>query len=339
MLYRNSTYRKNTFDSYLFGKNIQGDILYIYDKNGNRLVSYTYDAWGNILSTVYSNGGASTSARFNPLRYRGYYYDTETGLYYLNSRYYDSVVGRWISPEPNVYQGNFDIGAGYTSYNIYVYCANNPIQYSDINGEFIVTAIIVGSIAGAVIGGTIGGISSYNSAKRVGQGGTDLFWNTAEGIGKGILIGGITGFFIGGTGGIIAAYGAGSTAGTAAITGTATIIAKTTEVAVLQIKKNINEGENGYQIASNCIDSIFNNGLTIIGLTPITKSGSLYATYLFKDISQHKVVPLDFNEYLRTPGGKGLSYSFLSYAWLQTIISIGCDDPVFRAYQRGYNLK
>ena len=99
MLYRNSTYRKNTFDSYLFGKNIQGDILYIYDKNGNRLVSYTYDAWGNILSTVYSNGGASTSARFNPLRYRGYYYDTETGLYYLNSRYYDSVAGRFINAD------------------------------------------------------------------------------------------------------------------------------------------------------------------------------------------------------------------------------------------------
>ena len=108
MLYRNSTYLESFFDSYLFGKNIQGDILYIYDKNGNRLVSYTYDAWGNILSTVYSNGGASTSARFNPLRYRGYYYDTETGLYYLNSRYYDSVAGRFINAD-EIINGNVEI--------------------------------------------------------------------------------------------------------------------------------------------------------------------------------------------------------------------------------------
>ena len=129
MLYRNSTYLESFFDSYLFGKNIQGDILYIYDKNGNRLVSYTYDAWGNILSTVYSNGGASTSARFNPLRYRGYYYDTETGLYYLNSRYYDSVAGRFINAD-----GYISTGQGLLSFNMFAYCGNNPVMFFDLMG-------------------------------------------------------------------------------------------------------------------------------------------------------------------------------------------------------------
>ena len=134
MLYRNSTYLESFFDSYLFGKNIQGDILYIYDKNGNRLVSYTYDAWGNILSTVYSNGGASTSARFNPLRYRGYYYDTETGLYYLNSRYYDSVAGRFINAD-EIINGNGDI----LGYNLFAYCSNNPVMFDDFSGQGFTT--------------------------------------------------------------------------------------------------------------------------------------------------------------------------------------------------------
>ena len=84
--------------TYVFVKNIQGDVIGIYDEEGTCLVTYTYDAWGNV-TVSYSNGGASTAARYNPFRYRGYYYDTETGFYYVSSRYYDPEVGRWINAD------------------------------------------------------------------------------------------------------------------------------------------------------------------------------------------------------------------------------------------------
>ena len=72
MVYRNSTMAANATEEYLFVKNIQGDILYVYNSTGNKLVSYVYDAWGNIISTTYSNGGGTSAARFNPFTYRGY---------------------------------------------------------------------------------------------------------------------------------------------------------------------------------------------------------------------------------------------------------------------------
>ena len=131
MLYRNSTYLESFFDSYLFGKNIQGDILYIYDGSGNRIVSYTYDAWGNILSVAGTK--ASTVGKMNPFRYRGYYYDVETGLYYLNSRYYDPVVGRFINAD-----GYISTGQGLLSFNMFAYCGNNPTNYIDPSGYLFI---------------------------------------------------------------------------------------------------------------------------------------------------------------------------------------------------------
>ena len=88
--YRNKTYEKYDFDTYYFEKNLQGDIIAIYTENGTKIGSYTYDAWGNC---TYSYATGATTAQkkivqmFNPFRYRGYYYDYDTGLYYLQSRY------------------------------------------------------------------------------------------------------------------------------------------------------------------------------------------------------------------------------------------------------------
>ena len=74
---------------YAFRKNLQGDVIAILDTSGNVVARYTYDAWGRILSITDGNGNANSSPTFigniNPIRYRGYYYDTETGWYYLNS--------------------------------------------------------------------------------------------------------------------------------------------------------------------------------------------------------------------------------------------------------------
>ena len=153
MTYRKSTDAATAAEVYFLATNLQGDVTYIYDIDGNRVVTYNYDAWGNILSS--SGTKASTIGRYNPFRYRGYYYDNETGFYYLNSRYYDPAVGRWISPEPNADQGNFDSGAGLIAYNVYSYCANNPVLYADPDGESILLTMAIGFGVGALISGAV----------------------------------------------------------------------------------------------------------------------------------------------------------------------------------------
>ena len=127
--YRASTYAENVWDTYFYEKNLQGDIVAVYSDTGVLLTTYVYDAWGN-FSVSYSNGGASTTATKNPFTYRGYYYDGDLGLYYLNSRYYDAVVGRFISAD-----GYVSTGQGLLGYNMYAYCNNNPVNYVDYYGE------------------------------------------------------------------------------------------------------------------------------------------------------------------------------------------------------------
>ena len=95
MQYRNTSYAKDVFDTYWFEKSLQGDIVVIYNSAGVKLASYIYDAWGNFTVT-YSNGDGTTAAQYNPFTYRGYYYDSDLGLHYLNSRYYDSNTGQFI---------------------------------------------------------------------------------------------------------------------------------------------------------------------------------------------------------------------------------------------------
>ena len=79
---------------YYFCKNLQGDIIEITDKNGVTKARYSYDAWG--VCTITSDTSGVNIATINPFRYRGYYFDTESNFYYLQSRYYDPVVGRFI---------------------------------------------------------------------------------------------------------------------------------------------------------------------------------------------------------------------------------------------------
>ncbi len=85
---------------YYYMKNAQNDIIGILDSNDNVVVRYTYDSWGKIVSIKDNNGNqisdSSHIGNINPYRYRGYYYDSETNLYYLNSRYYNPVWGRFI---------------------------------------------------------------------------------------------------------------------------------------------------------------------------------------------------------------------------------------------------
>lgn len=191
---------------------------------------------------------------------------------------------------------------------------------------------------GAVVGGVVGGTAAYNSAKESGLEGSDLFWATARGVGEGAVIGGVGGGLIGATGGVIATYGLTSVAGTAMITTTATVAAKATEVSVLQVKKSSNEGQSGWQVTNNCVESLFNNGGKILSPT-LTKSASTSGKYLWTDISKYKVVPLGVNDYLNSPGGKLFPYVAPSIAWVLTVLSIFCKDPVAKANERGYALK
>ena len=133
MCYRNTSYGETTFDRYFFEKDLFGNIVAVYSEAGTKVASYCYDAWGNCTVLTNTNGIGT----MNPFRYRGYYLDTETNLYYLQSRYYDSYTGRFINADD---AGNLGAGNELLSYNLFSYCANNPVMRIDPTGEFALTA-------------------------------------------------------------------------------------------------------------------------------------------------------------------------------------------------------
>ena len=110
---------------YYYITNLQGDVMYMVDAQGNTVASYEYDPYGGIDSAT------GAMAQINPLRYRGYYYDAELGLYYLQSRYYDPVVGRFINADDVAAIG---LDGSVASHNLYVYCKNDPVASVDPTG-------------------------------------------------------------------------------------------------------------------------------------------------------------------------------------------------------------
>ena len=151
-----------SFDTYYYVLNLQGDVVklvwYIPGFEYEAVATYTYDAWGNILSAT------GELAEINPLRYRGYYYDTETGFYYLQSRYYDPVNRRFISAD-----GYASTGQGFIGYNMFAYCGNNPIRFSDFSGATFVDSLadLVDDLLEEVIG-TIKALPTYASLNEMG---------------------------------------------------------------------------------------------------------------------------------------------------------------------------
>ena len=110
---------------YYYVLNAQGDVVRIVDGSRSTVASYIYDPWGKIISS------SGTLADINPLRYRGYYYDSETGFYYLQSRYYDPEIGRFINADS---YASTD-ATGLLSTNMFAYCENDPVNRSDPSGE------------------------------------------------------------------------------------------------------------------------------------------------------------------------------------------------------------
>ena len=125
---------------YYYVRNLQNDIIGLIDSTGEWVVEYSYDAWGKILNI--SGSLAATVGQNNPLRYRGYYYDNETGLYYVSSRYYHPELGRFISID------SMDVLVAtlmaLTDKNLYAYCDNNPVMRKDVNGELWIAAVVIG---------------------------------------------------------------------------------------------------------------------------------------------------------------------------------------------------
>ncbi len=109
---------------YYYITNLQGDVMQIVNSNGTTVATYDYDPYGNIISST------GSIAEINPFRYRGYVYDTETGLYYLQSRYYDPEMGRFINADAFA-----STGQGILGNNMFSYCLNNPANYVDMSGE------------------------------------------------------------------------------------------------------------------------------------------------------------------------------------------------------------
>ena len=200
---------------YFYVFNAQNDITHLVDDTGNVVASYLYDAWGN-HQVFDANGVENTNADFigniNPIRYRGYYFDVETNLYYLNSRYYDPEVGRFISLDAVDYLAPDSIHG----LNLFAYCFNNPIMYADPSGhmpewlKWVVGGLaIAGLIAATVltfgvagpgaiaIGASMltGGLVSagINIADQLHDGGkfnwTELAISTLSGTAYGLIVG------------------------------------------------------------------------------------------------------------------------------------------------------
>ncbi len=133
---------------YFYVTNLQGDVVALVTSLGNTVVEYTYDAWGNIISTA--GRMADKLGKANPLRYRGYVYDTETGLYYLQSRYYNPEMGRFINADSVT-----STGQGFVGNNMFAYCGNSPASRADIGGYYWETVLDVISLC-VSIGDVVG---------------------------------------------------------------------------------------------------------------------------------------------------------------------------------------
>ena len=138
--YDDSTIGTDVGQTYYFVYNGQGDVIGLYNHGGKLIATYAYDAWGRCIEakavTADDDGHAVTDpdhiAFINPFRYRGYMYDAESGLYYLQSRYYDPETGRFIHSDNAIPS----TGESVQGYNLFAYCMNNPINMDDQNGNW-----------------------------------------------------------------------------------------------------------------------------------------------------------------------------------------------------------
>ncbi len=131
-----------TVNDYYFVCNWRGDVIQIYNASGTLVGSYTYDAWGRVTENA-TSADTENITETNPIRYRGYYYDTETRLYYLKSRYYDPAVKRFLNADGLISTGIEDVCK-----NMFAYCKNDPVNMADSSGNDPVPAWALHIISG-----------------------------------------------------------------------------------------------------------------------------------------------------------------------------------------------
>ena len=146
--------------TYYYVANLQGDIVALTDSEGNIVVEYLYDSWGKLISTTGSL--SNTVGIKNPYRYRSYRYDTETGWYYLQSRYYDPEMKRFINADIYVDTGDTILGT-----NMFAYCENKPVNMADSLGCYA-SSIVLSSAYLTSLGGATSGIIASISASMAG---------------------------------------------------------------------------------------------------------------------------------------------------------------------------
>ena len=163
-------------------KFIQGDVVGVYNSSGTKLVTFKYDAYGNCTVS-----GDANFAQWCKIRYRGYYFDTETGFYWVQTRYYNPEWCRWISPD------TLDYLDPETSHglNLYTYCGNDPVNFTDPSGHFALISFLIGLGIGAAIGASLGAVS-YTIGQAVDYARTGEFnWSWGGFVGS--ILGGAIG--------------------------------------------------------------------------------------------------------------------------------------------------
>ena len=162
---------------YYYLVNAQGDVSAILDSGGKIAASYDYDAWGNC--TVYDSSDAAIGD-LNPLRYRGYYYDAETGFYYLQSRYYDPAICRFINADTFATTD----ANGFLSANMFAYCENNPVMRLDPDGSSPLS-LVINTLVGAGVAAASAAINANIAGSPISTG--DLLKAAAVGAVSGFL--------------------------------------------------------------------------------------------------------------------------------------------------------
>ena len=150
---------------YFYVKNAQNDVVRIVDSANETVVSYQYDSWGKLLSCEDTSENDIVSF-INPYTYRGYYYDSDTQLYYLSSRYYNPELCRFISADDS--DTLFYTPDDVTDKNLFAYCDNNPVVRADSDGD--VWHIIAGAVVGATINASCAAISTFSETGKVNIG-------------------------------------------------------------------------------------------------------------------------------------------------------------------------
>ena len=239
-----------TPNNYYYLRNLQGDVIGIYDVFGVKVARYAYDAFGNCTITLNTNGIATAS----PIRYRGYYYDEDTKLYYLNARYYNPEWRRFVSPDETSYLDPESVNG----LNLYAYCNNDPVNRYDPSGHAFIS-VLAGLGIAALIGAGISA-ASYTAGQLIDYAITGTWewsWGGFFGSTIGGAIGGVITFATAGVGGTFATMAGAFLSGAAMTSGT-------------MIGENI-AGDAAHSFGDIFISSLISGGISMASVGIMSK--------------------------------------------------------------------